>query len=193
MSQATYAQRPGPAQVHDGSRDFDFLGGRYRVRRQAFCSGREYAAQWETFEARSLVTPLPRGLGRLDELLIDGHGESADATLRLYHPHARRWSLFRLDPRSGMLQPPLRGAFHGGVGTFEGWSEDADGARRLRLTWSHITAATARCEQAECSGRDGAWETRWIMHLSRLDLPVAAADEPGLALATQFLFTDPAG
>jgi hypothetical protein len=189
MVRATYAQRPGAAQVPDGSRDFDFLAGRYRVRRQAFRGHGETAAQWETFDAHSLVTPLPRGLGRIDELLIDG--EEPGATLRLYDPGSRRWSLYGMDPRSGMLRAPLHGAFAGGVGVFEGWSGEPRGPQRARLIWSHITAATARCERAVSAGPDAPWETRWIMHLSRLDAPHApAAAEPGLTVATQYLFSD---
>jgi len=109
--QATQSRQIRQEQLRDGSRDFDFLNGRYRVHNVRFAGRLEQSERWETFEAISVATPLPRGIGRIDELVADGRNDRAGATLRLYDRRTRRWSLYRVDSASGMLQPPLQGAF----------------------------------------------------------------------------------
>ena len=192
MTQATQQRQTRQEQFRDGSRDFDFLNGRYRVHNVRFAGRLEQSGRWETFEAVSIATPLPRGIGRIDELVADGRGEHAGATLRLYDRHTRRWSLYRVDSGNGMLQPPLQGAFQDGVGIFEGYDELGRQPLRVRLTWSHIGASSARCEQAYSRDSGATWEPHWVMHYTRLeDRPMAALQEHGLTLATEFMFSDP--
>jgi hypothetical protein len=91
-----------------------------------------------------------------------------------------------------MLQPPLQGCFAGGVGVFEGWDEPEQQAVRARLIWSHVTAATARCERTFSRDNGASWESRWIQYFTRLDdQPPTAAPDRGLLVATGFLFVDP--
>ncbi len=192
MAQATQSLQIRQEQFRDGSRDFDFLNGRYRVHNVRFAGRLEQSERWETFEAISIATPLPRGIGRIDELVADGRSDHAGATLRLYDRRTRRWSLYRVDSASGMLQPPLQGAFADGVGIFEGHDELGRQPVRLRLTWSHIGAIAARCEQAYSRDGGRTWEPSWIMLYTRLeDRPASIPQDGGLSLATAFMFSDP--
>lgn len=123
MVQATEMRETRQEQVRDGSRDFDFLNGRHRVHNVRFAGRLEQSERCETFEALSISTPLPQGTGCIDELLADGSSAYIGTTLRLYDRRIRRWSLYRMDSASGLLQSPLQGAFRDGIGVFEGRDE----------------------------------------------------------------------
>jgi hypothetical protein len=63
--------------------------------------------------------------------------------------------------------PPVIGRFENGTGTF--YSDDlVDGKPiRTRYIWGHITARSARWEQATSSDSGKSWETNWIMEFQR--------------------------
>lgn len=192
MVQATEMRETRQEQVRDGSRDFDFLNGRHRVHNVRFAGRLEQSERWETFEALSISTPLPQGTGCIDELVADGRGGCIGTTLRLYDRRIRRWSLYRMDSASGLLQPPLQGAFRDGTGVFEGRDELGGQPVRVRLTWSHISPTSARCEQAYSRDSGTSWESCWIMQYMRLeDRRPQAPREQGMVLATEFMFSDP--
>lgn len=194
MVQATEVREARQEQVRDGSRDFDFLNGRHRVHNVRFAGRLEQSERWETFEALSITTPLPRGTGCIDQLVADGRSGYIGTTLRLYDPRIRRWSLYRMDSASGLLQSPLQGAFHDGTGVFEGRDELGGQPVRVRLTWSHIGSTSARCEQAYSRDSGASWESCWIMQYMRLEeRQPQASREQGLVLATEFMFSDPPG
>ena len=192
MLQGIETRETREEQLRDGSRDFDFLNGRHRVHNVRFAGRLEQSGSWETFEALSYAMPLPHGIGGLDELVADGRKRYASTTLRVYDRRARHWNLYRVDGDSGLLQPPLRGAFHDGTGVFEGRDELGGQPVRVRLIWSHIGPTSARCEQTHSRDGGASWESCWIMQYTRLeDLRPQASPEPGLVLATQFMFSDP--
>jgi hypothetical protein len=80
-----------------------------------------------------------------------------------------QWSIWWLDGRFplGPLDPPVRGEFKDGVGTF--YADDTFNGKpiRIRFIWSHISAATCRWEQAFSSDRGARWETNWTMNFER--------------------------
>lgn len=178
-----------PAQVRDGSRDFDFLIGHHRVHNVRFAGRLEDSARWETFEANCFTTPLLRSLGHIGETLVNGRQDQAATTLYLYDSRADRWNLYRSSSAEGLLQAPLAGAFRNGVGLFEGWEQRGPRTRRTRLTWSEISTAGARCEQAYSDDGER-WQPYWIMRLTRIE-PQLPRRHGELQLATAFLFSDP--
>ncbi|MEZ4359187.1 MAG: hypothetical protein R3B48_03330 [Kofleriaceae bacterium] len=92
-------------------------------------------------------------------------------TLRLFAPETRTWKLYWASDRDGVLQPPVEGRFVDGVGTFLG-DDVHDGTPVLvRFVWSHITATSARWEQAMSIDRGGTWEVNWRMHMTRVAAP----------------------
>ena len=89
-------------------------------------------------------------------------------SFRFYDPYAELWSIYWADSRRpGLLDPPVIGGFSGDSGVFEG--DDTFGGRpiRVRFTWSGVTTATPRWEQAFSDDGGETWETNWIMDFTR--------------------------
>ena len=110
-----------------------------------------------------------------------GHGEREDHTftkqtgvthgigLRAFDPKTSQWAIWWVDSRDpfGALDPPVKGRFVNGVGTF--YSDAIVDGRtiRTRFIWSQITRDSAHWEQALSSDGGVTWETNWIMEFRR--------------------------
>jgi hypothetical protein len=96
-------------------------------------------------------------------------GVTHGIALRAYDAKTDEWAIWWVDSRDphAALDPPVKGRFVDGVGTFTSEAV-VDGATvRTRFVWSHITATSARWEQAT-SRDDGAnWDTNWVMEFRR--------------------------
>jgi len=62
----------------------------------------------------------------------------------------------------------VKGRFKNGVGIF--YAEDTLRGKpiKVRFTWSHITATTARWEQAFSADGGKTWETNWTQKLEKI-------------------------
>jgi hypothetical protein len=107
-------------------------------------------------------------LGNFDEFQIPlPSGAYIGSTLRLFNPVTDRWSIYWMDSRNPVLDPPVVGTFSGGRGLFYGYDTFEGRPIRVRFIWSPVTLRTCRWEQA-CSGDSGnSWETNWIMAFTR--------------------------
>ena len=159
----------------DGSHDFDFQTGHWRIRNERLVKRLQACTEWEVFEATQQAQLLPRGLGNLDNFVTDHWPGFAAISVRLYDPHTRLWSIRWATNRDGAMGPPVVGAFReDGVGVFEGHDVEEGQPILVRFTWSAITPTSARWEQ-EFSGDEGrTWEKNWIMTLTRADAGPAA-------------------
>jgi hypothetical protein len=65
------------------------------------------------------------------------------------------------------IDPPVRGGFKDGVGTFLG--DDVHKGRPVvaRFRWSELTADTAKWDQAFSTDGGKTWETNWLMQFTR--------------------------
>lgn len=90
-------------------------------------------------------------------------------SLRLYNSRTRQWSIYWATNQTGVLYPPVVGAFANGVGVFEGRDEEGGRPVRVRFTWSNITPTSARWEQEFSPDEGRTWEKNWIMVLTRED------------------------
>jgi hypothetical protein len=79
------------------------------------------------------------------------------------------WSLWWLDGRSpsGPLDPPVRGRFENGIGTFHGETTVDAKQVGVRFLWSQITPASARWEQAYSPDGGKTWDGNWVMEFRR--------------------------
>ncbi len=157
--------------MRDGSRDFDFLIGRWHVRNRRLLQRLSGSDAWEEFDARLVVRPILGGLGNVDEFETDHWSPRfLGMSLRLYNPRTGLWSIYWADNRTGVLQPPVVGAFADGVGLFEG-PDECDGRPVVsRFTWSEIADESARWEQAFSADARRSWETNWVMRFRRDEL-----------------------
>lgn len=85
-----------------------------------------------------------------------------------FDPKTHSWSSWWLDDRDPRtIAAPLRGTFAGGIGTFLGAETLQGRPIQTRVLWSHITARSARWEQAACADGGKAREVNWVSDFSR--------------------------
>jgi hypothetical protein len=128
------------------------------------------STQWQSFEGTTSTQKLMGGQANVDDNTLElPDGSYRAVTLRAFDRQARLWAIWWLDARNpGQLDPPVRGRFSNGVGTF--YADDTFNAKpiRVRFVWSHITPLSCRWEQAFSSDGGNTWETNWIMEFIRV-------------------------
>ena len=102
---------------------------------------------------------------------LDRHGDSYRGVgLRSYDPKTGQWAIWWVDSRSphGAVDPPVKGKFANGVGTF--YADDTLRGKpiRVRFTWSKITPTSAHWEQAFSPDGGKTWEVNWTMEFERV-------------------------
>jgi len=168
----THAERSRPVSPQPRSEpchDFDFLHGRWIVRNRRLRERLVGCTEWDAFDAEQACRPILGGFGNQDELVTDAFGEHRfiGMTIRLFDPRAREWSIYWVDNRSVQLQPPVRGRFEDGVGTFHGRDTHAGMPVLARFVWTVVSSDRARWEQAFSTDEGAHWETNWIMEFER--------------------------
>jgi hypothetical protein len=155
--------------ARDGSHDFDFIHGTWRIhnrRRRQWLAGCD---EWIEFPGRSTERPLWDGAANIEEyegLLPDG-ARIQGLALRLYDTKAGRWNIHWSNRLMGTLDPVMTGAFRDGIGKFLSHEEYRGNMILVRFLWTHSGADTARWEQAFSPDAGRTWETNWIMEFSR--------------------------
>lgn len=154
----------GAPQPRDGSHDFDWEIGSWTTHLRYLAEPLTGSDRWVEYRGTSEVRPVLGGRANLVELSVEGEaGRIEGASLRLYNPKARQWTLNFASARSGVLTPPVAGAFDAkGRGTFYG-VDSVDGRTVLvRFVISDVTPSSARFEQAFSADGGASWETNWI-------------------------------
>lgn len=149
-----------------GLHDFDFLVGEWRVHHRIMNT----AKKWTEFEGTARNSPLMEGWANVEEHRFDRPaGVSRGIAMRAYDAKTAQWAIWWIDSRvpHGTLDPPVKGRFENGVGTFYSDYVQDGKTMRVRFTWSQITAKSARWEQAISSDAGKTWETNWIMEFQR--------------------------
>ena len=153
-----------------GAHDFDFLAGEWRVHHRRLKQRLAGSHDWAEFEGTCVTRLLMGGLGNVDDNVIElPEGTYNGVGLRSYDPATAQWTIWWLDGRraSADLDPPVRGRFDHGVGTFYANDTLRGKPIRVRYTWSHITASSAQWEQAYSPDEGKTWETNWEMKFER--------------------------
>lgn len=153
----------------NGSHDFDFFFGRWRVENRRLRERLLNCEEWDTFEAVCDCHPLERGLGNVDTYVTDYWPNFSGATVRIFNPHTQQWALFWADTRSGELGTPVIGSFKDGVGIFYGPDELRGKPVLVRFIWSDITPTSTRWEQAFSPDDGQTWEVNWVMTSTRIE------------------------
>lgn len=151
-----------------GVHDFDFERGEWRVHHRVKRAGQN---EWTEFEGTCRNRELIDGSANVEEhTFARPGGVTYGIAMRAFDPKSEQWAIWWVDGRDphGTLDPPVKGRFENGVGTF--YSDYvADGKpMRVRFVWSHITQKSARWEQASSSDAGKTWQTNWIMEFNRI-------------------------
>jgi hypothetical protein len=149
--------------------DFGFQTGDWRVRHRKLKDRLVGADEWVEFSGTCRAWEVMGGEGNVeDQFLDDPAGPYRAAAFRRRDPDTGMWSIWWFDGRSGLIDPPVQGRFSNGVGRF--FANDQLGGRpiQVRFTWSEITEASARWDQAFSADGGESWEVNWTMAFERL-------------------------
>jgi hypothetical protein len=154
-----------------GLHDFDFLIGEWQVKHRKLKERLANSNEWIEFEGTCHNYPLIDGWANVDENLFKVPGAAYRGVgLRSYDPKSGQWAIWWLDGRNpfGDLDPPVKGRFANGVGTF--YADDTLRGKtvKVRFMWSQITPTSAHWEQAFSPDGGKTWETNWTMEFRRV-------------------------
>lgn len=153
----------------DGSHDFDFLHGSWRVHNRRLRHILAGSTDWYEFEGTAVERPLWGGQANLEE--YEGEmpsGRIRGLALRLYNPLARQWTIHWVSGATGLLDQPLTGEFRDGRGEFVGQDVCEGRTILLRFVWTHDGPDACQWEQAYSATGGASWETNWIMNFTRV-------------------------
>ena len=152
-----------PSAAEDGARDFDWEIGSWTTHLKRMRSPLSGSAEWVEYEGTTEVRPVMGGRANLVELDVAGPaGRIEGASLRLYNPEARQWSLNFASARGGVLTPPTIGAFKGGCGEFYGLDTWNGRTILVRFVILVLSPDSADFEQAFSTDGGKSWEVNWI-------------------------------
>ena len=155
-----------------GLHDFDFLVGKWQVHSRKLKERLMDSHDWEEFDGTIRSFPLMGGLCNVDDTEFDmPEGIYRGVAPRAYDPKTGLWAIWWIDGRNphGALDPPVKGRFVHGVGTF--YADDTLRGKpiKVRFVWSDITAKSAHWEQAYSGDGGKTWEVNWSQVLRRVD------------------------
>src|SRR5947207_11936766 len=104
------------------SNDFDFLHGDWEMANRRLVKRLVGSDEWDEFPGTSTCHGFFDGAGSFDEVTFPTKGWSG-ATFRMLAPETGEWSIYWVNSRTGLLQPPVFGRFTDGVGTVYGDGE----------------------------------------------------------------------
>jgi hypothetical protein len=167
-SVSTLAKAATEITPDSGQSEFAFLTGAWKVHHHQLQSRLTGETQWWDFEGSCRLWPLLGGEGNVDDNILNHpKGSYRGVSIRHVDPKSREWSIWWIDSRSNALDPPVRGKFENGVGTFLGADELRGKPILVRFIWSDIHTRTPRWEQAFSPDEGKSWEVNWIMHFER--------------------------
>ena len=153
-----------------GLHDFDFLVGHWQVHHRKLKKRLVNDHEWVEFEGTLSSQPLMGGYANVDDDVFDVPGGAYRGVApRSLDAKSGQWSIWWIDSRmpTAPMDPPVKGGFHNGVGTF--YADDVENGKpiRIRFIWSKITATTCHWEQAYSPEKGKTWDTKWVQDLKR--------------------------
>ncbi len=163
-AQRPAADSPSASQQFD-VHDFDFLDGEWDVHNRRLKHRGVASAEWDEFPGFIRSSLYLGGVANVDQFDLPALGFSG-LTLRAFNQKTKRWSIYWVNSRIGVLDPGVEGGFVGDRGEFYGVDDDGGRAVRVRYIWNKLGPDKATWEQA--FSYDGAtWETNWMSTLTR--------------------------
>ena len=156
-----------PRSESAGAHGFDFEFGNWRVHHRL----KRPTGEWIEFDGTSSDRPLNDGSANVEENTFHRPtGDTQGIALRAFDRKTGMWAIWWVDSRDphGPLDPPVKGRFVDGVGSFYSDGLVNGKPQRTRYVWSHITPTSARWEQAFSQDNGTTWDTNWIMQFERV-------------------------
>ena len=159
---------PKPAQPPNlsGLHDFDTRVGQWTAHHRKLKERLADNHEWVEFDGTQTFWQLMNGYANVDENVFELPGGAAyrGVTLRAYDPQTGQWAIWWLDGRNPFneMDPPVKGRFENGVGTFYADDTLRGNPIKVRFVWSNMTATAAHWEQAFSPDGGKTWETNWI-------------------------------
>ena len=162
-AQAPSSAATTPQPLPDGRRDFDWEIGEWTTQLKRLDKPLSGSTTWLDYSGTTVVRGVLNGRANLAELVVEGPaGKIEGASLRLYDPTAREWTLNFFNAANGRLTAPVTGRFRDGRGEFFG-QDTFDGRTILvRFEMIRVNADTYRFEQAFSVDGGRTWELNWI-------------------------------
>lgn len=151
-----------------GVHDFDFLFGEWRVLHRIFRPIK--GGTWSEFEGHCSERPLMGGRGNVEEHRFERpSGVTWGIAIRSYDPKTAAWAIWWFDSRvpHGAVDPPMKGRFKDGVGTFYSDSTLDGKPIKVRFVWTGAATGKPHWEQAYSEDGGKTWAVNWIMDFER--------------------------
>lgn len=149
--------------------DFDWLVGRWTVRHHRLKERLTGCTAWEDFNGTSALWLTMGGLGTVDDNVLElPSGTYRAMGVRAFDAKSGQWLIWWHDGRdASSVDPPVRGGFVNGVGTFVTDDTLRGKPIKVRFRWTDMTATSAKWEQAFSPDGGATWEVNWEMQLAR--------------------------
>ena len=155
-------------EARDGQHDFDFNIGTWKTHIKRILDPLSGSARSIELNGTVTVRKVWGGRAQLEEIEADGpNGHWEGITLFLYNPQARQWSQSFVNSKSGVLTPPLIGAFQDGRGELFASDTVNDRSILVRAVWSDITADSHHFEESYSTDGGKTWSPAFIANLTR--------------------------
>ena len=150
------------------ARDWNWLIGSWSVRHRRLRDRLAGSTEWDEFSGTCTNWPLMGGQGNVDDNVLDlPSGRYRGVAVRAFDVQTRQWAIWWIDSRKPGIDPPVRGGFADGVGTFIGDDTWKGRPVKVRFRWTKITATSAHWDQASSGDGGATWETNWHMDFTR--------------------------
>lgn len=166
---------PPPRQGKDlsGLHAFDLRAGCWTIHNHVLKARLADSHEWFDYDGFQHLWITLGGYGNADDTeLRKPGGAFYGMTVRTYDPKDGTWSIWWYDGRTPSdLDPPVKGRFKDGVGTF--YADDTLRGKpiKVRYIWSGITATAAHWEQAYSGDGGKTWETNWTAGFTKIACP----------------------
>ena len=156
--------------LRDGSHDFDFLNGTWKVHHRSLRQRLVGSTEWVEFEGTCTNENIMGGTANFDESTMQyPSGPINGMTLRLYDHKLGEWSIYWAATGSAVFDIPMIGGFKEKNDIGEFYAQETHKGQHVysRFIWSKITPNSCQWEQALSTDGGKSWETNWIMEFTR--------------------------
>src|ERR1700744_4033380 len=124
--------------VREGSHDFDFIYGKWRMPNHRLKERLAGSHEWADFITCDEGGPLPGGIGNTDSWRANYWKDFVGVAFRTYDRETGLWRIYWVDNTysKGVIGEPVVGKFDGNRGTFTGSDTFNDKPVLVRFTWT---------------------------------------------------------